>query len=186
HPLQRGDLIKQGSVSFCIGLTCETAEIEKAKQTQAIVAGHHDNIVLRGEGCPIVERFRTRASDKTAPMDIHHDGSFLPVSARRPDVQAQAVLAGGMPIDGGSTPSTCALERSWSKLSCIEHTGPGVQRPRWEKTTVCAGRAREWNAFPDRDGSLFKALYMSKGCLNEGCTHSASHHSVVVCRRAIL
>src|SRR5215467_5979646 len=104
HPLQRSNLIKQGSVSLSISLTCEIAEIEQAKQTQAIVAGHHDNIVLRGEGCPIVERFRTRAKDKAAPMDIHHDRPFLLVSARRPDVQAQAILIGETPSDSKSSP----------------------------------------------------------------------------------
>src|SRR5262249_24359866 len=82
---QRSDLIKQGNVSLRIGGAGEIAEIEKAKQAQAVVARHHDNIVPRGEGGPIVERFRTRASDKTAPMEIHHDGAFLLVSARRPD-----------------------------------------------------------------------------------------------------
>ena len=34
-------------------------------------------------------------------------------------------------------------------------------------------RVREGNPFPDGDSSLFKALYFSRGCFNDGCTHSS-------------
>src|SRR5262249_14438304 len=91
----------------------------------------------------------------------------------RPDVQAQTVLAVQTPIDGGSRPETCSLQCSWSELSRTEHPSPGAEWLRWEKTTVCDGRVREGNPFPDRDGSLFKAMDFSKGCFNEGCTHSS-------------
>src|SRR5690242_1213651 len=97
-------------------------------------------------------------------MDIHHDGSPLVVSARRPDVQGQAVLAGLPSIDGGSIPEACALERSWPELCCIEHTRPGVEWLRREKPTVTDWGMREWNALPDGDGPLFKALYLSSVC----------------------
>src|SRR5690349_12667624 len=106
-------------------------------------------------------------------MEIHHDRSFLLVSARRPDIQAQAVLVGGTPSDGRSSPETGGWERNWRELCCIEQPGPGVEWLRWEKTIVRDGRVREWNTFPDTDGSLFKALYFSIGCFNEGRTHSS-------------
>jgi len=35
------------------------------------------------------------------------------------------------------------------------------------------GRVREWNSFPDRDGSLCKALDLAIGCFNEECAHSS-------------
>src|SRR5689334_992659 len=105
-------------------------------------------------------------------MDIHHHRSFLPVSARRPDVQAQAVLAGGTPIDGGSISKSCRLQSSRSEPGCIEHTGPRLGWLRWEKTTVSEWRMREWNAFPDHDGALFEALYVAIGCFNERCFHT--------------
>jgi hypothetical protein len=37
-------------------------------------------------------------------------------------------------------------------------------------------RVGEGNTFLDRDGSLFQALYFSRGCFNEGCTHSSLLH----------
>src|SRR5690242_6459191 len=118
HPLQCGDLVKQGHVSLGIVMTSKIAQVEKAKQAQAIVAGHYHHIVLGGERGPITLWFGGRANNKTAAMEIHHDWSFLLVSAWRPDVEAQAVLADGYSISGRSIPS-CALERSWSELGGI-------------------------------------------------------------------
>ena len=79
-------------------------QIEQAKQTYTLVAGLHTNIVLRGEGCPIVERFRIRAKDKTALWIYTRTGRFC------------------------------------------------------------------WSA---PDDQMFKSLYFSIGCFNEGCTHSS-------------
>src|SRR5262245_34834419 len=107
-------------------------------------------------------------------MEIQHHRSFLPVSAWRPDVQAQAVLAGRTSINGGCMSKPCGLQSSQSEPGRITHTRPRLGWLRREKATVSEWRTREWNAFPDHDGSLFTAPYSSIGCFNERCFHTFS------------
>ncbi|HYU74553.1 MAG TPA: hypothetical protein VEL31_17930, partial [Ktedonobacteraceae bacterium] len=137
---------------------------------------HHDDVVPGGERRPVIPGIGRRAEREGSAVNPDHDWPPLVVSARRPDIEVQAVLAHRAQLYG----SICSyhalrgllyLRRHGAKLCRIEHARPWRRRLRRPKTPLAGGRLRERNAFPDADRTLLAALYFPITCLNDQIAH---------------
>ena len=74
----------------------ETGKIEIAQRVQPVIDRHHDDI-LRRQMPPVIQRVDNAAVGIGAPVDVeHHRPPGPPLRPRRPDIEKQAILAGGV------------------------------------------------------------------------------------------
>src|SRR5260370_15605681 len=175
HPREGRDLIEQPAVT-CIGRICsgQIFQRDKPQDSQPVVERHHDDVVIGGERRPVIPGIRRRAECEGSAVNVDHDRALLLVSARRPDVEVQAILAHRARLYGSlcsyrsyhACPDLRHLGRHGAKRGRLAHARPWLRRLRCPKTTLARGRLRERNAFPDADRALLAALYFSIPCLN--------------------
>ena len=96
YPLQCGHKVQQTDIARLGIFPAESGKVKETQHVQAMVQRHHYHVALLGQVGTVVRRqLLPRAGSITAAMQPYHDGAFLPVAhARRPDVDAQAVLIG--------------------------------------------------------------------------------------------
>jgi hypothetical protein len=63
------------------------------EHVEAMIQCDHDDVAARGEPRSVEERYRAATSCEAAAMQPDHDGSFLCVGRRGPDIQDEAILA---------------------------------------------------------------------------------------------
>ncbi len=105
HPPERGDLVGKPPVAEArpllaiqpglIGLL-EHRMGEKAEQAQSVVDGDHHHAALARQPPPSVHASRARPGHERPAVDPDHDRSVAPIHSGGPDVEAQAVLRGGL------------------------------------------------------------------------------------------
>src|SRR5437588_3936789 len=110
-------------------------------------------------------------------MNPDHHRAHLVVSARRPDIEGQAILAHWGQLcssvsSSGYVPQGFRYLRCHGTKRCrLAHARPWLRRLWRSKTALSGGRLRERNAFPDADRALFAALDFPITCLNDQIAH---------------
>src|SRR5690606_28048206 len=142
NPLEREHQIENPDVTrLRIFGPAEARGVEVPEDVQSMIDGNDDNIAAPTQPRAVIERARARAAAELAAMKVDEHGTLAAVAQRRrPDIQAQTILARWL--------ARVRLRTRRTVIECLAHFLPRCRRDSGQETPRARRRAIG-NAFED-------------------------------------
>ena len=131
HPVERRDDVEHADIAAVgIFLAAQLRQIEKTERVQPVIDRHQHHIMLFRQHGAVIADIAAGAAGEAAAMAPQHDRALLAVAkARRPDIQAQAILAHRGAIERDDfflhESRRVGLGRAIAERGGIAHIAPG-------------------------------------------------------------
>jgi hypothetical protein len=125
------DVEHPGIARIGVLLTGNLAQIQVSEQIEAMVQRDDDDVAMAREVCAVVDDEAARRLRIAAAMEPYHDRTPSGAERGRPDVQTQAIFAGGL------TSVDCGNFRNQPRRSLVANAGqiPRSREP-WSKAAA--------------------------------------------------